>query len=101
MTAKDDKVVIKNVNCPDRETRVDREKYEAIRALLLSVLPTKAPGMTAKEMIEAITPHLSETLWPDGEKVGWWQKTVQLDLEARGILQRNTKASPLKWWHSK
>jgi hypothetical protein len=30
-----------------------------------------------------------------GAKAGWWAKTVQLDLEARGIIKR-VKTSPLR-----
>jgi hypothetical protein len=29
-------------------------------------------------------------------KVGWWMKTVQLDLEARKIVLRE-KSKPLRW----
>jgi len=27
-------------------------------------------------------------LFPGGAKAGWWLKAVQLDLEARGLIQR-------------
>jgi hypothetical protein len=30
--------------------------------------------------------HLPQNLFPGGAKAGWWAKTVQLDLEARGLL---------------
>ena len=33
-----DKIEIRNVNVPDRTERVDRTKYEAMRAALLAVL---------------------------------------------------------------
>jgi hypothetical protein len=48
-------------------------------------------------MVAQVAPLLPADLWPNGEKVGWWQKTVQLDLEARGLLVRNTGAKPLRW----
>ncbi|MFM8560918.1 MAG: DUF6958 family protein, partial [Solirubrobacterales bacterium] len=38
--------------------------------------------------------------WPEGAKAGWWQKTVQLDLEARGALVRNPESKPLRWHRS-
>lgn len=42
-----------------------------------------------------------QDLFPGGEKSGWWAKTVQLDLEAKGILVRDTKSKPLRWWRAK
>ena len=43
-----------------------------------------SPGSTAKEATEAAKAHLPDDLFPGGEAAGWWQKTVQLDLEAKG-----------------
>jgi hypothetical protein len=37
------------------------------------------------------------TLFPDRGKVGWWMKSVQLDLEAKGVIGRDTSAKPLRW----
>ena len=91
------KTEILNVNVPGRTTRVDTDKYEAMRAAILEVTPAGEPGLTAAEMVEKVTPLLPTSLWPDGEKVGWWQKTVQLDLEARGLLRRDETAKPLRW----
>ena len=51
-------------------------------------------------MVEKVTPLLPTSLWPGGEKVGWWQKTVQLDLDARGLLRRDENAKPLRWHRS-
>lgn len=92
-----DKIEVENVNVPGHVTRVDRAKYEDMRAGLLKVTPSKAPGLTAKEMKEAALPHLSDALFPGGKTSGWWQKCVQLDLEAKGILQR-TETKPLRWF---
>lgn len=91
------KVTVENVNVPGRTARVDAEKYEAMRRGLLEVTPRGAPGLTAAEMIERVRPVLPASLWPGGEKVGWWQKTVQLDLEAKGLLVRDPAAKPLRW----
>lgn len=94
--AKSEKVVVENVNCPGQTSNVDAEKYHAMRKVLLKVMPKKAPGLTQKEMFEAILPHLPEDLWPGGAKAGWWAKCVQLDLEAKELLVR-TKTKPLTW----
>jgi hypothetical protein len=92
-----EKIAIQNVNCPGKTTNVNAEKYRAMKKVLLKVVPRQPPGLTQKEMFEAIRPHLPENLWPNGEKSGWWAKTVQLDLEAKRILSR-TQSKPLTWY---
>lgn len=96
MTSKNEKVAVENINCPGQTTNVDAVKYTAMKKVLLKVLPKKPPGLTQKEMFEAIKPHLPEDLWPAGEKSGWWAKTVQLDLEAKKVITR-TDTKPLTW----
>ena len=93
-----EKVEISNINVPGRTAKVDAEKYEAIKPAILKVTPKKAPDITASEMVEKVKPLLPEKLRPKGEKVGWWQKTVQLDLEAKGQLKRDPKSKPMKWY---
>ena len=38
---------------------------------------------------------LSEKLFPEGTKAGWWTKALQLDVEAKGIVVRE-KTKPLR-----
>jgi hypothetical protein len=92
-----DRVEVENVNVPGRTTRVDAARYAAMREAILAVTPTAALGLSAAEMVERVRPHLPDELWPGGEKVGWWQKTVQLDLEAKGLLVRDPAARPMRW----
>ncbi len=87
-----DKIEVQNVGQPGKTYKVDAAKYAEMRAAVLTVTPTDAPGLTPAEIIEAVKPHLSETLFPGGETAGWWVKCVQLDLEAKGILKRAPKA---------
>ena len=93
----DTKIEVENVNVPGQVTRVDRAKYEDMRAAMMGVLPDTAPGMTAKEIKEAAMPHLSPALFPEGNTAGWWAKSVQLDLEAKGLLARSD-TKPLRWY---
>ena len=91
-----DKIAIENINTPGKTTNVERAKYEAMKAAMLATLPANAPGMTAAESKDAAKPHLPEVLFPGGATSGWWQKCVQLDLEAKGVIVReNTK--PLRF----
>ncbi|WP_341366963.1 hypothetical protein [Yoonia sp. BS5-3] len=91
-----DKIEVENINTPGRVTRVDAAKYQAMKAAMLGTLPTSAPGMTAKESKEAAKPHLPEDLFPGGATSGWWQKCVQLDLEAKGLVVRED-TKPLRF----
>ena len=92
-----DKIEVQNVGQPGKTTRVDAAKYAEMRAAVLAVTPSAPPGLTPAEIIEAVKPHLSETLFPGGETAGWWVKGVQLDLEAKGVLKRGVKG-PVRLW---
>ena len=91
-----EQVTVENVNHPGRTSRVDAAKYAAMRSALLAVLPGSPPGLTQKAMAAAVLEHLPEELFPGGATAGWWAKTVQLDLEAKGLVAR-TDAKPLTW----
>jgi hypothetical protein len=82
-----DKVEVQNVNVPDQVTRVAAAKYHAMYAAMMQVMGTTP--MTANAIKEAAKAHLPEDLFPAAATSGWWQKTVQLDLEAKGVLQRH------------
>ena len=92
---KTEKIEVENVNHPGHVTRVDADMYEAMKRAFLKILPNTSPGLTVAEIQERVIAHLSEELFPDGAKAGWWAKTVQLDLEAKGILARE-RTKPLR-----
>jgi hypothetical protein len=95
-STQENRIIVENVNVPGYTTSLDATLYHAMRRALIEVLPSEEPGLTQTEMREAVISHLPEGLFPDGGKVGWWAKAVQLDLEAKRILIReNTK--PLRW----
>ena len=83
-----DKIEVRNFTSPNHINRVDRTKYEAMRGAFLSVLPAAPPGMTPAEVLNAVQPLLDQTLFPGGAKSGWWMKSVQLDLEFKGVIVR-------------
>ncbi len=92
-----DKIEIENINTPGQVSRVNAAKYNAMRDAMLIVMPHDAPGETAKAIREATKPHLPEHLFPGGATAGWWQKTVQLDLEAKGTIARSA-TKPLRFY---
>lgn len=87
-----EKIAIQNVVSPGHVVRVDKAKYEAMKAALLAVLPEASPGPTVAEAKQHLLPLLPQDLFPGGAKAGWWLKAVQLDLEAKGdVLREATK----------
>jgi hypothetical protein len=97
MRESDDKIVVENVNVLGKTSRVNAAKYQAMKAAMLHVLPKAEPGLTQSEIREAVIPHLPGDLFPGGSTAGWWAKTVQLDLEAKGIVIREA-TKPLRWY---
>ncbi len=92
----DGKIVVENVNVPGHTNRLDADKYNAMKVALLEILPAKAPGITQKQMMSGVVAHLPQNLFPGGAKSGWWMKSVQLDLEAKGVVVRDA-TKPLTW----
>lgn len=90
-----EKIGVENAVSPGRTVNVDKAKYEAMKAALLSVLPRGAPGLTVAEAKAKLMPKLSQELFPGGDKAGWWLKAVQLDLEAKGTIRREA-TKPLR-----
>lgn len=88
-------IAIENVNHPGKVRHLDAALYEAMKKAYLEVLPAAAPGLTLEEIRERLPAHLPEAQFPNGEKAGWWAKTVQLDLEAKGVIARE-KTRPLR-----
>ena len=90
-----DKIDVKNVNHPGHIKWVDAAMYASMKRAYLQVLPKIGPGLTLAEIAERLLEHLPEKLFPGGAKAGWWAKTVQLDLEAKGAIVRE-KCSPIR-----
>jgi hypothetical protein len=89
------KIHVENLNHPGQVRSVDAEMYAQMKRALLSVVPNTSPGLTVTDIEARLLPRLPATLFPGGAKAGWWAKTVQLDLEAKGILRRE-KTKPLR-----
>jgi hypothetical protein len=84
-------VEIENVTHPGKTYRVDAQKFQVVREAYLAVLPDDGPGLTPAEILALLKPRLPQDLFPGGEKAGWWAKSVQLDLEAKGLILRAEK----------
>lgn len=91
----DDRIEVENVVHPASRRRVDRSMYTAMKRAYLTVLPRTAPGLTLAEVRQRLLEVLPAEHFPGGAKAGWWAKTVQLDLEAKGVIARDS-GSPLR-----
>lgn len=91
------KIEVENIQQPEKISKVDAAKYEAMKAAYLRVLPDTSPGLNIEEIYQAVLPVLPESLFPKAKAVTMWIKIVQLDLEAKKTVKRaNTK--PLRWY---
>lgn len=95
------RVTVENVNHPGQTNRLEKPKYDAMKKAVLAVLPRKVPGLTYAEMSRTVKALVPSDLFPGGAKAGWWTKTLQLDLEAKGMLVREHGVSPLRWIHKR
>ena len=89
----------RNVNHPDHRENLKAEKYSIIRQAMLASLPADA-WMPFSELEAKVRAYLNEQetlaeLFPKPGSVRWYCKAVQLDLEARGEIERQPKKSPL------
>jgi uncharacterized protein YdhG (YjbR/CyaY superfamily) len=90
------RVAIESIVHPGKTKDVDVGMYQAMRDALLEALPAEAPGLTRDEILAAVPPLLPKDLYPGGAKAGWWSKAVQLDLEAKAVIVRES-SRPLRW----
>lgn len=88
-------IVVENINHPGQTARVDATKYRAAREAMMTLLPATVPGMSQHEMMLAMREALPVDIFP-GTTSSWWMKTVQLDLEAKGLVVRDS-GKPLRW----
>jgi hypothetical protein len=72
-------------------------KYEAMRDAVVAVLPTGGGGMLFEDMVDAVTPLVPAALFPHMGGVNWYAKSVQLDLEAKRVIERVPGSRPLRF----
>ena len=96
-----DSIQAKNVNHPEYREPLKRAKYRHIRDAILGVLSAEdGRELTFDELEQGVHAHFKKNpvpdeLFPKPGSVRWYTKAVQLDLEARGALERIPGRSPL------
>ena len=84
----------KNVNKGTGGFAVTPEKYEPIRKAILASVPRNKEGVSLKELVASVTGRVPIELFPKRGSVSWYTKVVQLDLEAKGLLERIPGVTP-------
>ena len=87
------RVELLNPNTGRPDGTVDADKYEAMKAALLKVIPKDEAGVPFKELTELVRPLLPDEVYA-GASIVWYVTAVKLDLEARGLLERVPKRRP-------
>ncbi len=69
---------------------ISRDKYDLVRAVILDTIHDYGE-LTFLELFSLVIQKLTGNF--DGS-IGWYVTTVKLDLEARGLIERNTATLP-------
>jgi len=90
-----------NVNHPEYQENLNKNKYEIIREAILICL-SNVDELSFPDLEDQVRDHLlrnkvSMELFPKPGSVRWYTKAVQLDLEARGEIERVPKQVPLRF----
>lgn len=93
----------RNVNHPEHRENLKEEKYTIIREAILTVMPEtdNRAGLSFPELEAGVRDYLTRKnvpmkLFPKPGSVRWYTKAVQLDLEARELIERVPNQSPLR-----
>ena len=86
----------KNVNAGKGGFAVTSEKYDPVRKAILSSLSKRKDGITFDELCERVEAKVPKNLFPRPGSVSWYTKVVQLDLEAKGEIQRVADVIPMR-----
>lgn len=84
----------KNVNRGSDGFAVTEAKYEPIKKAILASTPGNSQGISFKELVASVNERVPSELFPKRGSVSWYTKVVQLDLEAKGQIERIPGALP-------
>ncbi len=95
-----------NVNHPGYSEPLNETKYKYIREAILASLDRFAgssnEGMRFTDLEQAVDSYIDEqaiprSLFPKPGSVRWYTKSVQLDLEAKDLIERVPEKRPLRF----
>lgn len=74
--------------------RIDKAKYELVRAALLTIIPQNEEGVPFTTLAERVAASLSREQVSKLGSMGWYTTEVKLDMEARGEIERVPGSKP-------
>ena len=74
--------------------RINKWKYNVIRAAILKILPEGGDGLLFSELPQRVKQNLSAEELGNLGSVNWYTTTVKLDLEVRGEIKRVQDSNP-------
>ncbi len=95
----EDTVAVENINTsgintPGKTHQLNAVKYHAVRDAMLRVMTKDASGLTIADIKSTTLTHLPDDMFPSGNKRGQWQKSVQLEFQAKGVIKRAATKPP-------
>jgi hypothetical protein len=94
MSKQTDKVLCETPTPGKQGTRIDKWKYDAVRAAILESLPHNGEGLLFEQLPDQVNAHLSEDVREKLGSIPWYTTTVKLDLEVRGEIRRLPDVTP-------
>ena len=85
----DEKIVALHPDPKKKPVNINRAKYETVKGAIMSTL--RKNQLTHAELNNIIKSKLKKNF--DGS-VPWYVETVKLDLEARGLIERDKQGKP-------
>jgi hypothetical protein len=92
--ADESKVVCETPTPGKKPTRIDRWKYELVRAAILDAVPAGDQCIEFRELPALVSARIPAEERGRLGSVSWYTTTVKLDLEVRGELERIPGSKP-------
>ena len=86
--SKSDKVVAETPTPGKQPTRIDKWKYDLVRAAILAVVPADEHGVEFNTLPQLVEEYLSPEELKNLGSVSWYTTTVKLDMEVKGEIER-------------
>lgn len=84
------RVKVQNPDPGKAGSRIDREKYEFVRAAILDAIGSEGT-VAFMDLADQVAQRLPDDFQGS---VSWYTTTVKLDLEARGLIERVPNSRP-------
>lgn len=95
-----EKIQMKHTDPTKKTVAMEKEKYETLKKSLVKAFKAQKE-MTFKEMLKSVTDDLNDQKIAFQGSIQWHLAWVQMDMEAKNELTKDTSTSPQKFRLSK